>query len=148
MVGLLALGDVRGRRLILATDRAVVVVDVRQGHVEILRRDFLDGLEDPQGQVRRDVETAVDVSTAYHPFFPPPVPDPSDTRTLRGLPPGDRFSSPFPTKQPGYFVGLKPKVPGAHKITGLFCGRLLISWPVPRESPGRSDDRRIRRSYP
>src|SRR5688572_21163565 len=54
----------------LSADLAVVVVDVRQRDVEILGRDFLHGFEDPQRQIRREVEAAVDVRAAHHVFLP------------------------------------------------------------------------------
>src|SRR5436190_13119436 len=68
-------------------DLAVVVVDVRQRHVEISGRDFLDGFEDPQRQIRREVEPAVDVRTAHHGLFPLSVDSPAAAVFLIPCPP-------------------------------------------------------------
>src|SRR5579862_9619418 len=70
----------------LSTDLAVVVIDVRQREIEVLRGELLDGLEDFQGQIRREVESAVEMSATDHPFFPPPRPLPGPAGSSRGRP--------------------------------------------------------------
>src|SRR6185436_2573542 len=77
----------------LPADLAVVVVDVRQRDVEILGSDLLDGFEDPQRQVRREVEPAVDMRAAHHVFLPLSGRTPPSPENHPPAPPG-RPSSP------------------------------------------------------
>jgi hypothetical protein len=69
-----------------AADLAVVVVDVGQGDIHRLGRDFLDRFEHLQRQVRRQVETAVEMRTADHHSSPLRRTAPAAASLTAGLP--------------------------------------------------------------